>query len=138
MDVGGARSVAEVSVRGVLNAPVDWRWSFSKSSCSSFGRRGGEGPGDQAEREVRVVLKVRRERWSWEGRRLSMRGTRMADMLFGLNEVRVLWRKWYDGSAYRDCLDVLCVVEMRRRNAAKAAVSCGLGCGGRFRWVGLD
>lgn len=31
--------------RGVENAPVDWRCSVSKSSCSSFGRRGGEGPG---------------------------------------------------------------------------------------------
>jgi len=28
----------------VEKAPVDWRWSVSKKSCSSFGRRGGEGP----------------------------------------------------------------------------------------------
>lgn len=33
-----------VLVRGVLNAPVDWRWRSSKISCSSFGRRGGAGP----------------------------------------------------------------------------------------------
>lgn len=30
--------------RGVEKAPVDWRWRVSKRSCSSFGRRGGEGP----------------------------------------------------------------------------------------------
>ena len=29
--------------RGVENAPVDSRWSDSKSSCSSLGRRSGDG-----------------------------------------------------------------------------------------------
>lgn len=29
--------------RGVLNAPVDWRWRASKRSCSSLGSRGGAG-----------------------------------------------------------------------------------------------
>lgn len=45
--------------RGVENAPVDCFCSCSKISCSSLGRRGGEGPGDQAEKEGRVVLRAR-------------------------------------------------------------------------------
>jgi hypothetical protein len=48
------------SSRGVLNAPVLWRWRRSKISCSSLGRRGGAGPelkGDEA--YWGVVVKVR-------------------------------------------------------------------------------
>lgn len=30
--------------RGVENAPVDWRWRASYISCSSLGRRCGDGP----------------------------------------------------------------------------------------------
>lgn len=48
--------------RGVLNAPVLAFWSFSNISCSSFGRRGGEGPrlkGEGGERRVVVVLRGR-------------------------------------------------------------------------------
>lgn len=43
----------------MLNAPLDSRWSFSKSSWSSFGRRGGAGPGDQLVWRREVVAKVR-------------------------------------------------------------------------------
>lgn len=49
---------------GVLKAPVLAFWSFSNSSCSSFGRRGGAGPGDQlvcaGEVVLRGLLRMRR------------------------------------------------------------------------------
>lgn len=48
-------SVAELGVRGVLKAPVDCSWSFSKISCSSFGRRGGAGWGLQEDWKAVVV-----------------------------------------------------------------------------------
>ena len=48
--------VGEAEVRGVLNAPVDCFWSFSKSSCSSFGRRGGAGPDLKEEAYARRVV----------------------------------------------------------------------------------
>ena len=60
--VGGAGSVGEVLERGVLKAPVDCSWSFSKISCSSFGSRGGEGPVDQADLIAGAVVKVRRKK----------------------------------------------------------------------------
>ena len=44
---------------GVLNAPVDSRWSFSNSSCSSFGSLGGAGPCDQALPMCEVLVNVR-------------------------------------------------------------------------------
>lgn len=43
-------------------APVEACWSFSKISCSSFGRRGGEGPGVQEDWRAGPVVKGRRER----------------------------------------------------------------------------
>lgn len=69
---------------GVLNAPVLCRCSFSKSSCSSLGRRGGEGPLPKGGRggvlrwgvvvlknAKAVVMGVRRWRWErWRGRRV--------------------------------------------------------------------
>lgn len=55
-------SVAEVGERGVLKAPVDCSWSFSKISCSSLGRRGGEGEGVQEDRLVWDVVKARRKK----------------------------------------------------------------------------
>ena len=58
--VGGAGPVAEVSDRGVLKAPVDWCCRRSKISCSSLGRRGGEGPGEKAKPERNEVLNARR------------------------------------------------------------------------------
>jgi hypothetical protein len=48
--------------RGVLNAPVEACCSFSNISCSSFGRRGGAGPGVQDERVVAEDVKARVER----------------------------------------------------------------------------
>lgn len=59
---------------GVLNAPVDCCWSFSKISCSSLGRRGGAGPGDQEELDLGVVEKGRR--W-WRDRALMRRIVRV-------------------------------------------------------------
>jgi hypothetical protein len=57
---------------GVLKAPVLCFWSFSKSSCSSLGRRGGAGPEPKGACAYRVeVLNVRRE--SWRGRRVMVR-----------------------------------------------------------------
>lgn len=63
--------------RGVLNAPVLCFWSFSKSSCSSRGRRGGAGP---VLKDVawRVEVVKRRERM-W-GRRW---GRRLRDIVRG-------------------------------------------------------
>jgi hypothetical protein len=56
---------------GVEKAPVLCFCSFSKSSCSSLGRRGGAGP-DLKDVEWRAeMLKVRRE--SWRGRRAMRR-----------------------------------------------------------------
>jgi hypothetical protein len=72
---GGCLIAEAGESRGVENAPVDWRWRDSKSSCSSFGRRGGEGPlpkersGDWGKRWWGVVemrrwrFKVKRERF---------------------------------------------------------------------------
>lgn len=55
-------SVADVLERGVLKAPVDCSWSFSKISCSSLGRRGGAGCGVQADCVARVVVNARRKK----------------------------------------------------------------------------
>jgi hypothetical protein len=44
---------------GVLNAPVDCSCSFSKSSCSSLGRRGGDGEGDHDVCLAALVVSVR-------------------------------------------------------------------------------
>ena len=60
--VGGAGSVGEVLERGVLKAPVDCSWSFSKISCSSLGRRGGPGCGVQAAWVARAVENGRRKK----------------------------------------------------------------------------
>ena len=48
--------------RGVEKAPVDCFCSFSKSSCSSLGRRGGAGPDLKDEVRRVDVLNARRER----------------------------------------------------------------------------
>ena len=64
-----------VQERGVEKAPVDWAWSFSKSSCSSLGRRGGEGPGRKREEGEGVVVRRRRRN---EKRRCCMNGGRIA------------------------------------------------------------
>jgi len=72
--------VAEVLVCGWLNAPVDSCWSFSNSSCSSFGRRGGAGLGDHAACLIVVVVKVRLGRRRFK-RSERARGARMADMV---------------------------------------------------------
>jgi hypothetical protein len=65
---------------GVLKAPVLCFCSFSKSSCSSLGRRGGAGPEPKGACAYRVeMLKVRRE--SWRGRRDMVRID--ADMVDG-------------------------------------------------------
>lgn len=46
---------------GVLKAPVDERWSFSYSSCSALGSRGGAGPRDkELARASLVELNIRR------------------------------------------------------------------------------
>jgi len=50
------------SVLGVLKAPVLCFCSFSKISCSSFGRRGGAGLVLKEVARERHVLKARRER----------------------------------------------------------------------------
>ena len=55
-------SVAEVLERGMLKAPVDCSCSFSKISCSSFGRRGGPGCGVQADCVARAVENGRRKK----------------------------------------------------------------------------
>ena len=49
-------------VLGVLKAPVEERWSFSKSSCSSFGRRGGAGPEEKGGAVRRQELDERKRR----------------------------------------------------------------------------
>lgn len=46
----------------MLKAPVEFSCSFSKISCSSFGRRGGAGCGVQAAWGERVVVKARRKK----------------------------------------------------------------------------
>ena len=57
---------------GVLKAPVLCFCSFSKSSCSSLGRRGGAGPEPKGACACRAeMLNVRRE--SWRGRRATVR-----------------------------------------------------------------
>jgi hypothetical protein len=56
--------------RGVLNAPVELRWSRSYSSCSFGGSRGGAGPTEKAGRLVVVVNRRR------EGRRSVVRRRR--------------------------------------------------------------
>lgn len=55
-------SVGDVDVRGVLKAPVDCCWRRSKISCSSFGRRGGDGEGVQLDCAAVVALKGRRKK----------------------------------------------------------------------------
>lgn len=70
------------SGRGVLKAPVDCCWSFSKTSWSSFGRRGGEGEGDQEVEREGVVESWRR--WRRESVRGSLDREYMVDLL-------VLW-----------------------------------------------
>lgn len=67
--------------RGVLKAPVDCFWRFSKISCSSFGRRGGEGPFPNwllasSLLTCRVVENVRVGRKGWERLRRRMVGRR--------------------------------------------------------------
>lgn len=69
---------------GVEKAPpiADCFCSCSNISCSSFGRRGGAGPGDHDEWALRVVVKVRwvglLERWR---RALRARGSRVSDAI---------------------------------------------------------
>ena len=57
---------------GWEKAPVDCFCSFSKSSWSSFGRRGGEGPPNMEEVEVEVLNAAAR-RESWRGRWVMVR-----------------------------------------------------------------
>ena len=58
--------------RGVLKAPVLCFCSFSNSSCSSLGRRGGAGPEPNGDCALRGdVVKVRRD--SCRGRRARLR-----------------------------------------------------------------
>jgi hypothetical protein len=54
--------------RGVLKAPVDKRWSFSNSSCSLGGRRGGAGPVEKAGRVTEVEKKWREGKGKRRGR----------------------------------------------------------------------
>lgn len=62
--------------RGVEKAPVDCRWRRSKISCSSFGRRGGDGPpkGEGVFCWRMDVVKARRD---------SRRGRRRARCMIG-------------------------------------------------------
>lgn len=59
--------------RGCMNAPVDSFWSFSKRSCSSFGRRGGEGPPNAVDWCAVLVLNAAARRDSWRGRWVMVR-----------------------------------------------------------------
>ena len=54
----------------MLKAPVDSRWSCSKRSCSSLGRRGGDGPGQKESKAPRdgVVREKERETEKREAR----------------------------------------------------------------------
>lgn len=60
--------VEGAEVCGVEKAPVLWRWSCSKISCSSFGRRGGAGDCDHELFLDAVEMKVRRMRRRFSGR----------------------------------------------------------------------
>lgn len=77
------------AARGVLNAPVLWRWSFSKISCSSFGRRGGEGPlpkGGGGGALLLLLLLL----WRWEGDVLKNAEAAWVDV--GVRRHRERWR----------------------------------------------
>lgn len=72
------------SGRGWLNAPVLAFCNFSKSACSSFGRRGGAGlrlKGEAAKARAEEVI-VRRESW---------RGTRAAMVRRG-DDIVIVWQ----------------------------------------------
>lgn len=77
--------------RGVLNAPVDCCCSFSKISCSSFGRRGGDGPGDH---DDRVAIEVEKGRLRKPGR--IVRTILLVDCMFGssLRRKEEVRRRW--------------------------------------------
>lgn len=62
----------------MLNAPVDCCCSFSKISCSSLGRRGGDGPGDH---DDRVAIEVEKGRVKKPGRIVRM--ILLVDCIFG-------------------------------------------------------
>lgn len=69
LDDGAASSSLPI---GVLKAPVLCFCSFSKISCSSLGRRGGEGPEPNGDCAVRADMpKERRD--SCRGRRIKAR-----------------------------------------------------------------
>ena len=57
---------------GVLNAPVEERWSCSYRSCSSLGRRGGAGPVANGGAARRRGPDEKRRRVSWD-RKVSER-----------------------------------------------------------------
>lgn len=65
-DCASASEAGDWLTCGVLNAPVDFRWSSSKISCSSLGSLGGAGPllnGVSAERTGEVDSgRVRKDR----------------------------------------------------------------------------
>ncbi len=75
---------------GVENAPVDCRCRASKSSCSSFGSRGGEGPvrkGSSAGGEGWGLDGVGRKWWRGvvERRRFRVKRDRFGDLGLGVH-----------------------------------------------------
>lgn len=87
--VGGADS-ASIS-RGVLKAPVLCFCSFSNSSCSSLGRRGGAGPEPNGDCALRGdVVKVRRD--SCRGRRARLRI--VVDMVMRCGGLAEVWLRF--------------------------------------------
>jgi hypothetical protein len=84
---------------GCEKAPVDCFCSFSKSSCSSLGRRGGAGPPKREDEWAGEVLNVRARGARWRGMEVIVRSMVVCVVSMGVCArsidvvVRSLWTK---------------------------------------------